>query len=75
MSCTRCLRKKNSAAYYRYFENGSTQECNIFRLNKYNLYLVVCVISTPYRRWAGKTSHVRLAPEYVFATKHPRRTE
>ncbi len=29
----------------------------------------------PLRRWAGKASHVRLAPEYVFTTKHPRRTE
>ncbi len=70
MSCTVCLRKKNGVPYYQYFENGSTQQCNIFRLNKNNLYLVVCVISTPYRCWAGKTSHVRSPPEYVFATKH-----
>ncbi len=31
----------------------------------------MCII----RRWAGKTSHVHFAPEYVFTTKHPRRTE
>ena len=28
-----------------------------------------------HRRWAGKTSHVHLAPEHVFTTIHPRRTE
>ncbi len=24
-----------------------------------------------HRRWAGKTSHVHLAPEHVFTTEHP----
>ena len=28
-----------------------------------------------HRRWAEKTSHVCLAPEYVFTTKYPKRNE
>ncbi len=28
-----------------------------------------------YRRWAGKTSYVYLAPEHVFTIKHLRGTE
>ena len=28
--------------------NGTTQQCNIFRHYKYNFYLVVCDVSTPY---------------------------
>ena len=44
---TGCLRKKYGVADYQYFENGITQQCDIFRLNKYNLYLVECEVSTP----------------------------
>ena len=42
------LGKKNGAAYFWYLKNGNTQQCNIFRNNKYNFRLVVCEISTPY---------------------------
>ena len=31
--CTGCLRKKYGVADYQYFENGKTQQCDIFRLN------------------------------------------
>ena len=30
------------------FQNGKTQQCDIFRLNTYNFCLLVCEISTPY---------------------------
>ncbi len=45
---TRCLRKKYGVADYQYFKNGNTQQCNIFRHNKYNFYLIACEISSPY---------------------------
>ncbi len=38
---TGCLRKKDGVADNQYFKNGNTQQCNIFRLDKYNFYLVV----------------------------------
>ena len=44
---TRCLIKKYGVADYQYFKNGKTQQCDIFRLNNYNLCLVECVVSTP----------------------------
>ncbi len=34
--------KKYGVANYKYFNNGDTQQCNLFRHNKYNFYLVVC---------------------------------
>ncbi len=37
--------KKYGVADYQYFQNGNTQQCNIFRHNKYNIRLVVCEIS------------------------------
>ena len=40
--------KKYGVADYRYFKNGNTQQCNIFRHNEYNFCLVGCEISTPY---------------------------
>ncbi len=40
--------KKYGVADYQYFEIGNIQQCNNFRHNKYNLYVVVCEISTPY---------------------------
>ncbi len=40
--------KKYDVADYRYFKNGNTLQCNIFRHNKYNFHVVVCEISTPY---------------------------
>ncbi len=45
---TGCLRKKYGVAYYQYFENGKTQQCDIFRLNQHNLCLVEWEVSTPY---------------------------
>ena len=48
VKCTGCLRKKYSVTDYQYFKNGNIQQCNIFRLKKYNSYLVVCEVSTPY---------------------------
>ncbi len=45
---TGCLRKKFSLADYWYFTNGNTQQCNIFRHDKYNSCLAVCEVSTPY---------------------------
>ncbi len=33
------------------------------------------VTTYAHRRWAGKTSHVHLAPEHVFTIKHLRGTE
>ena len=45
---TGCLRKKYDVADYQYFKNGKTQQCNIFRYNKYNFRLVVCENSTHY---------------------------
>ncbi len=45
--CTRFLRKKYGVADYQYFKNGKTQQCDIFRLNKYNACLVACEVSTP----------------------------
>ena len=41
-------KKKYGVADYQYFQNGNMQHCNIFRLNKYILCLVVCEVSTPY---------------------------
>ena len=35
-------REKYGLADYRYFKNGNTQHCNIFRHNKYNFQLL-CV--------------------------------
>ena len=32
-------------------------------------------VNRAFSRWAEKTSHVHLAPEYEFTIKHPRRTE
>ncbi len=46
--CTGCLGMKYSVADYQYFKNGNTQQCNIFRHYKYNFYLVVYKVSTPY---------------------------
>ncbi len=40
--------KKYGVADYWYFKNGNTQQCNIFRNNKYNLCLVVCEILISY---------------------------
>ncbi len=34
-----------------------------------------CGPQIAHRRWAGKTSFVRLAPEHVFTIEHLRRTE
>ena len=47
---TGCLRKKYDVAdyQYQYFNNGNTQQCNIFSHKKYNFRLLVCAISTPY---------------------------
>ena len=39
-------KKKYGVAYYQYFKNGNTQQCNILWHNKYNFRL--CEISTPY---------------------------
>ena len=39
---TGCLRIKYGVADYWYFKNGNTQQCNIFRHNKYIFCLVVC---------------------------------
>ena len=33
------------------------------------------ILSGKYRRWAGKTLYVHLAPKHVLTTKHLRRTE
>ncbi len=51
--CTGRLRKKYGVADYQYFKNGNTQQCNIFRLPKYSLCLVVCEISTPHVKSNG----------------------
>ena len=40
--------KKYGVADYQYFKNGNTQQCNIFRHNKYNFWLLVYEISTTY---------------------------
>ena len=40
--------KKYGVADYQYFKNGDTQQCNIYRHNKYIFCLVVCEILTPY---------------------------
>ncbi len=40
--------KKLCVADYWYFKNGTMQHCNNFRHNKWNLYLVVCDVSTQY---------------------------
>ena len=48
LQCTTFLRNKYGVTDYQYLENGSTQQCNIFRHNEYNFYLVLCEISTPY---------------------------
>ena len=42
--------KKYGVADYQYFENGKTQQCDIFRLITYNLCLVGCEVLTPYVR-------------------------
>ena len=34
--------KKYGVVYFRYFKNGKIQQCNIFRHDKHNFYLVVC---------------------------------
>ena len=39
--------KKYGVADYQYFKNGETQQCDIFRLNKYNHCLVECEVSIP----------------------------
>ncbi len=38
-------KKEYRVTDYQYFKNGNTQQCNIFRHNKYN-FLVVCEVST-----------------------------
>ncbi len=45
------LRKKHGVPHYRYFQNGNTQQYDIFRHNKYNFCVVVCEIShtTPFQ--------------------------
>ena len=50
MLYTECLRKKKGAVDYHYFESksGNIQQCDIFRHNKHNFYLVVCKVSIPY---------------------------
>ncbi len=40
--------KKYGVADYQYFKNGETQQCCIFRPNKYYMYLLVCEIATAY---------------------------
>ncbi len=41
--------KRYGIADYWYLKNGNTQQCNVFRNNKYNVvYLVVCEVSAPY---------------------------
>ena len=47
LNTTRVSLKKYGVADDRYFKNGNTQQCNIFRHNKYNFCLAVCDISTP----------------------------
>ena len=41
------LKKKYGIVDYRYFKNDNTQQCKIFRNNKYNFCVVVHEISTP----------------------------
>ncbi len=50
MHYTGCLKKKKKygVAGYQYFKIGNTLQCDIFRYNKYNFYLVVCEAATPY---------------------------
>ncbi len=46
--CTGCLRKKYGVADFQYLKNGHVQQCNLFKYNKYNFYLDMCKVSTPY---------------------------
>ena len=40
-------KKVYGVADYQYFNNGTTQQYNIFRHDKYNFHLPVCAVSTP----------------------------
>ncbi len=41
-----------------------------------NCEIFLCkILNFKYRRWAGKTSYVHLAPEHEFTIKHKRRPE
>ncbi len=39
--------KQIGVADYHYFENGNTQQCNVFRHNKYLLSFCLCVKFQP----------------------------
>ena len=57
---TECFRKKHGVGDYRYFTNGNTLHCNIFRYNKYNFHLDVCEISNPYVKRTAKVMNLRI---------------